>query len=146
MLLKYLFILQSLFFILSFSCNPVNENENKVSNVIDKNNIQGKPKIEFNETEFDFGEIIIGEKVTHRFKYKNIGSGELNITETIAGCGCSTVTIDKNPVKANEESFVEITFDSRGFHGLQIKKVEVFTNISDEPINLIISANVEMAD
>ena len=145
MLIKYIYILQSLFLVIIFSCNTTNENNKKVSDLIAENTIKGKPEIEFKETEFDFGKIIIGEKVIHRFKYKNIGVGELKITETIAGCGCSTVKIDKNPVIANEESFIEITFDSKGFHGLQIKKVEVFTNISDEPINLIISANVEMS-
>jgi len=142
MLLKKIYILKILFLLIVFSCNNSVSNNNQG---VDKNNVTGKPKIKFNETEFDFGEIIIGEKVNHRFKYKNIGKGELKITETIADCGCSSVKIKKKMIKANEESYIEITFDSRGFHGLQIKKVEVFTNASNKPIDLIISANVEMS-
>lgn len=139
MSLKYLLIIQSLFLFIAFSCNNTANNQEN-----NKKIITGEPKIEFNETEFDFGEIIYGEKVSYQFKFKNIGKGKLKITETIAECGCSTVRIDKNNITANQASYIEITFDSKGFHGLQIKKVEVFTNASKQPINLIISANVEM--
>ena len=53
---------------------------------------------------------------------------ELEIKETIADCGCSSVKVIKNPISSGEESYIEITFDSRGFHGLQIKNIEIYTN------------------
>jgi len=136
MTLKHLLIIQSLSLLIIFSCNNSTDNNEKIS--------AGVPKIEFNEIEFDFGKITSGEKVTHRFKYKNTGNGKLKITETVAGCGCSSVKIDKNPINADQTSYIEVTFDSKGFHGLQIKEIEVFTNASNKPINLIISANVDI--
>ena len=139
--IKYLTVFLILVSIINFACKS--ENSNNVE-VVD-NNLINKPIIKFNETEFDFGEIISGEKVSHRFKFKNIGEGKLNIKKTIADCGCSSVKIGENPTSSGEESYIEITFDSRGFHGLQIKNIEIFTNVSKEPINLIVSANVEIS-
>ncbi|MBN1251827.1 MAG: DUF1573 domain-containing protein [Bacteroidales bacterium] len=143
MLIKYLFVLLTLAIIISFSCNNGKSIKDKVD--VEGNLDNGEPQISFVETDFDFGDILIGEIVSHKFKYRNTGTGKLEIKETIANCGCSKVKVGNNPILAGQESYIEITFDSRGFHGLQIKKVEIITNISKQPVNLIISANVEMS-
>lgn len=42
-------------------------------------NIVETPRIEFKEKEFDFGEIAPVDKITHIFKFKNIGGDTLII-------------------------------------------------------------------
>jgi len=45
--------------------------------------------ISYPETEFDFGEIEEGEKVTHEFKFKNTGKEPLVISKAQGSCGCT---------------------------------------------------------
>ena len=45
--------------------------------------------VEFEETEFDFGTVMEGEKVTHVYKFKNTGDEPLIISNAKATCGCT---------------------------------------------------------
>jgi hypothetical protein len=103
----------------------------------------GQAQIKFSETEFDFGVIKQGEKVSHRFIFKNIGQGDLIIKNVDPSCGCTVASFPNIPVGPGEESYVEATFDSDGYQGLNIKQVEVRTNCSPSIINLTLSAKVE---
>ena len=91
-------------------------------------NKTGKPRVQFAETEFDFGNVIMGEKVSHRFTFKNIGGKDLLIDNVISSCGCTVVSYDKKPIATGDESFIEVSFDSEGYRGLQMKQVEVYSN------------------
>lgn len=51
----------------------------------------GQPAIAVEAPEFDFGKVRAGEKVEHRFKITNAGSGELRITKVKPDCGCAVV-------------------------------------------------------
>jgi hypothetical protein len=46
---------------------------------------QTAPQVQVNETTFDFGEVFEGATVTHDFKVKNTGAGELQITQVRPG-------------------------------------------------------------
>jgi hypothetical protein len=59
------------------------------------------------------------------------------------GCGCTAVSYTNIPVKAGEDSYVDATFDSEGFHGLNIKHIDVRTNCKPYSIQLTLSALVE---
>ena len=43
------------------------------------------PRLQIDETSFDFGTIDEGEIVRHAFKVRNLGSGELQITRVTPG-------------------------------------------------------------
>jgi hypothetical protein len=89
---------------------------------------KGNPKIKFEHLEFDFGNIEMGEQVSHRFIYKNAGTGNLKIENVIVSCGCTLVNYDKNPIAEGKESFIEVSFNSDGYRGLQKKDVEVYSS------------------
>jgi hypothetical protein len=105
-----------------------------------KNN--GIAAIKFSETEFDFGNINPGEKVAHRFVFKNTGKGDLIIKNVEPSCGCTVASFPDEPVKPGQESYIETTFDSEGFTGLNIKEIEVYTNCEPAVIKLTISAAI----
>ncbi len=45
------------------------------------NSTSKEPRIEFAQTEFDFGEVEAGEKVQHTFSFKNVGDADLVIAK-----------------------------------------------------------------
>ncbi|GAA4290686.1 DUF1573 domain-containing protein [Aestuariibaculum suncheonense] len=73
------------------------------------------PKIEFNETEHDFGEIEKGTPVETTFKYKNVGDAPLVITDIKSSCGC-TVPKDwsREPLAPGESAEFSVKFNGSG--------------------------------
>jgi len=114
------------------SCNSTENSKNR-----------GEAKIEFSQTEFDFGSIKHGEKVSHRFEFTNTGKGDLILKNVDPGCGCTVVSFPNTPIKPGEVSYIDATFDSEGFRGLNIKYIEVRTNCKPYNIQLTLSAVVE---
>ena len=70
--------------------------------------------ISYNETEFDFGEIEEGEKVTHEFSFKNTGSEPLVISKAQGSCGCTVPDWPKEPIAVGESAVIKVQYDSRG--------------------------------
>ncbi len=102
----------------------------------------GKPKIQFNHLDFDFGEIISGEKVSHRFVFRNTGAGDLTIENVISSCGCAVANYKKMPISTNDESFIEVIFDSEGYKGLQMKEIEIYSNCDSSKTTLKLWAKI----
>jgi hypothetical protein len=93
-------------------------------------------QIAFETMEHDFGKIREGEKVTHRFKFKNTGKVPLKITDVKPSCGCTASDYTKEPVPPGGEGYVEVVFDSQGRTGTQQKTVTVFAN-TDPPSHIL---------
>ena len=74
--------------------NPVTAEGGSVS-VKDDNG----PKIEFKETEYDFGTVMQGERLSHTFVFTNTGKSDLIISSAHASCGCTTSTPPKAPIR-----------------------------------------------
>jgi len=68
-----------------FSCSNTQENEGAITTDIVTNpatasgdsNSEKVAEIKFNHTDYNFGTVIAGEKVTHTFKFKNVGNKDL---------------------------------------------------------------------
>lgn len=73
---------------------------------------QGTP--EFESTTHNFGKIIDGEQVQHKFKFKNTGKGELTMANVQAHCGCTTPEWTRDIIPPGGEGFVLATFNSSG--------------------------------
>lgn len=104
--------------------NPIsaeNVNDEIISN-------DGMPIITFTETEYNFGTVIQGEKVSHKFMFKNTGDGNLVISNVKPSCGCTSPKWTREPVKPGEEGYIELTFDSSNKKGIQNKNVRISTN------------------
>lgn len=139
-----------IFFLIS-SCNNASSDKDKkvttdiVNNPItasgeyDKNSL---PKIEFDKENHDFGVIIQGEKVSHIFKYKNIGGSDLIIREVKATCGCTVVKFSRDPLASGKEDAVEVVFDSDRRQGIQHKTVYLWANTQPNRSEISISAEV----
>lgn len=105
--------------------------------------VAGKmPKVQFDKVDHDFGTIHAGDKVSTEFIVKNIGEGDLIITNAQATCGCTVPDYPKHPLKSGESAPIKVTFDSTGKSGNQSKTVTLTTNTETGSEKFNIRANV----
>lgn len=88
----------------------------------------GAAVIEFDKTEFDFGEIVEGDQVEGVFKVTNSGKTDLVITSAKATCGCTVPEWPKDAIKPGASADIKFTFNSRGRQGKQTKSITLKTN------------------
>lgn len=104
------------------------------------------PVMTFNDETHDFGKITQGEKVSYSFTFKNTGGSDLVISSAIGSCGCTVPTYPKGPVKAGEESKIDVVFDSEGKSGLVQKTVTITSNCNPSNHVLTINATINVPD
>jgi hypothetical protein len=104
------------------------------------------PVMEFEKTSHDFGQIIRGERVSYRFKFKNVGKLPLIISDVPSSCGCTVPEFSKLPVSPGEEGYVMVTFNSQTESGFRSKTVTVISNAQPRTQTLTMSANVVSAN
>jgi len=90
------------------------------------------PVISLDKTHHDFGKVLQGNKVSHKYKVTNIGTTPLQIKEVQVSCGCSSSVIGQRHINPGENTFIEVNFDSTGMIGTIHKSLNV---ISDDPSN-----------
>ncbi len=103
-------------------------------------------KMAFVETVHDFGKVIRGEKVSYKFRFKNIGKSDLIITHVSTSCGCTVGSYPHEPVKPGEEGTIAVTFDSTHKKGIQNKSITIVANTQPNRTVLRIKANVVMPE
>lgn len=101
-----------------------------------------QPKISFEKSSHDFGQVIQGEVVSYHFKFKNTGTGNLVIADVSTSCGCTVTDFPEGVIKPGEERSLEVTFDSDRRRGFQNKTVTVLTNAQPAETTLKIKAKV----
>ncbi|MGE0020615.1 MAG: DUF1573 domain-containing protein [Draconibacterium sp.] len=95
------------------------------------------------ETEtHDFGQLKSGEKLSFSFVFQNKGDGPIVIKDAATDCGCISAKFPQKQINQGETGVIEVTFNSAGLFGRQLKTVEILWN-SKELKHLIIFAEVE---
>ncbi|MBP9689160.1 MAG: DUF1573 domain-containing protein, partial [Bacteroidia bacterium] len=82
------------------------------------------------------------EPVDVVFKYKNIGKGNVTISNIKTDCNCSQPTWDKKPIAFNQTGEFTIKFYTVGLSGNQTKKITVFCDGQPNVYYLSFSASV----
>ena len=90
--------------------------------------VEMAPRMTFESSTTDFGEIRQGENIVVFFTYKNTGGKDLLVYEVIPSCGCTTAKLDKSPLSPGEKREVEVSFNSEGWSGHQQKSITFKTN------------------
>ncbi|TYO96343.1 uncharacterized protein DUF1573 [Geothermobacter ehrlichii] len=86
------------------------------------------PKIEVNETDFDFGTVLQGEKIEHAFAFHNAGDEPLLIDRVKSSCGCTAVLVSEKEIPPGGDGEVKATFDSTRFRGGVVKTIYLYSN------------------
>jgi Protein of unknown function (DUF1573) len=117
------------------ACNNTETKNNISTNVVkNSNSANGElkpytlPKMSFEDTTYDFGRIIQGEKVAYDFKFTNIGRSDLLISKVSTSCGCTVGKYPKYPIKPGGKGKIEVVFDSKSKRGFQNKTITVLAN------------------
>ena len=89
------------------------------------------PIMTFDEERIDFGTIKEGDKVTKVFKFTNTGKSNLVISNVSATCGCTVPNNwPKEPIEPGDKGQIEVTFNSQGKSGQQVKQITILANTS----------------
>ena len=102
-------------------------------------------KIEFTETEYDFGTIKDGEIVTHTFRFRNTGDVPLVIQNASASCGCTVPEKPEAPIAPGQTGEIKVRFDSSNKLGSTNKTVTVTAN-TDPAISFLMLKGVVEKD
>ncbi len=101
------------------------------------------PKIEFDEYEFDLGEMYQDEEKMHVFGFSNIGDAPLIIKRTQTSCGCTAAIASEGPIAPGARGEIRVSYNSKKTSGAQSKTVSVYTNAPDSVATLLVKAKVK---
>ena len=96
----------------------------------------------FAETEFDFGTIDEGEKVSHVYKFTNTGAEPLIISNAKGSCGCTVPKWPKDPIAPGEKGEILVEFNSKNKKNKQSKRVTITANTNPTQSFLTIKGDV----
>lgn len=82
----------------------------------------------FEETEFDFGTVPDGEKVSHTYKFKNTGAEPLILSNAKGSCGCTVPSWPREPIPPGGTGEITVEFNSQNKAGKRNQKVTITAN------------------
>ena len=94
------------------------------------------------DSAYNFGKVTDGEKVEYSYRFKNVGTKPLVVTEAHASCGCTVPQKPEKPILPGEMGFIKIVFDSKGRVGAAHKTITVSSNAKPEFPLLILTGDV----
>ena len=102
------------------------------------------PVIVWEKSTHDFGDMTQGDKVEHTFKFTNVGTEPIVITNVEVTCGCTLPkSWPRDPIAAGGKGEIVVAFNSTGKLGKQNKVVTVVSNaVNPEGKQIIFTANV----
>lgn len=123
------------------SCN-VTDKDDALPITADMIDPENPPVISFKSMTHDFGDVAMGQKLTHTFEFKNTGESPLLIHSVKPSCHC-TVLQDwsKKPIKPGETGSITAQFEGK-FAGKNNKYISVVANTSPNTTQLNLTANV----
>ena len=97
----------------------------------------------FEETEFDFGTVTEGEKVSHTFKFTNTGEEPLILSNAKGSCGCTVPQWPREPIAPGESGEVTVEFNSKNKKGKRNQKVTITANTNPPQTFIFLKGQVD---
>lgn len=91
------------------------------------------PSLSFDELVYDFGVAGPKKKISHTFKFKNIGTSTLKIYKLDTSCGCLASLMPKQTIPPEGTGEIRIKFYTRKYEGKQEKVIDVYSNDPKRP-------------
>lgn len=82
----------------------------------------------FEETEFDFGTVNDGEKVSHTYTFTNTGDEPLILSNAKGSCGCTVPSWPREPIAPGATGEITVEFNSKNKKGKRNQKVTITAN------------------
>lgn len=100
----------------------------------------------FEETEYDFGTVVEGEKVRHVYKFTNTGEEPLVISDAKGSCGCTVPEWPREPIAPGKSGQVTVEFNSRNKRGDKNQKVTITANTNPPQTFIYLKGTVQPKD
>jgi hypothetical protein len=83
---------------------------------------------------WDFGQVKKGTVLKHDFTLKNESDKVLNILSVNTSCGCTVSKVQKKKLLPQEQTLIEVKFNTKGYSGPVQQYVYVNTDSLDNPV------------
>lgn len=90
-----------------------------------------------------FGRLGSGEIAVLRFQLENASAKPLVILSSQRSCGCISLDHDAQPIAPGQARTLEMTFDSRGEYGWQLKRMDLILAGARKPLRIFVEADIE---
>lgn len=90
-----------------------------------------------------FGHLHTGEIAVMPVWVANESRQPVVLLDYERSCGCTSLEFDSQPILSGRARRIEVTFDSRGEWGWQLKQVDVQVAGMQRPLRLLVEADVE---
>src|SRR5437016_9584338 len=91
------------------------------------------PKIQFEQSVYDFGKVSAGEAVKHTYIFTNVGDTLLELSNVQPSCGCTTAGEWSRKVEPGKTGAIPVQFNSGAYNGGVTKTVTVTSNDKGQP-------------
>ncbi len=102
-----------------------------------------RSEIVFENTRYDYGEILVGSPGRCEFKFRNNGKLPLVLTNVQASCGCTVPQWSKEPVQAGKTGVIKIKYNTR-IPGTFLKTITVSSTAKNSMVVLSIKGKVTL--
>jgi len=94
---------------------------------------EGAPKLQFENTVYDFGKTSLVEKVAGTFKFKNTGDAVLKVQQPQPSCGCTTAGVKPDTLQPGETGELPFTLNLGRYTAKLEKHITVKSNDPKNP-------------
>ena len=108
-----------------------------------KANTERRSEIVFENTRYDYGEILVGSPGRCEFKFRNKGRLPLVLTNVQASCGCTVPQWSKEPIRAGKTGVIKIQYNTR-IPGTFLKTITVSSTAKNSMVVLSIRGKVTL--
>lgn len=84
--------------------------------------------VEIIDSVYNFGNVKEGDIVEFNFRFKNVGTKPLVVTNVSASCGCTVPEKPEQPIRPGETGFIKAKFNTDKRPGEAMKTVTVTSN------------------
>lgn len=97
----------------------------------------------FEATEFDFGIVQDGEKVSHTYTFTNTGNEPLILSDAKGSCGCTVPKWPREPIAPGASSDIVVEFNSKNKKGKRNQKVTITANTNPPQTFIYLKGEVQ---
>ncbi|HEX4886587.1 MAG TPA: DUF1573 domain-containing protein [Luteibaculaceae bacterium] len=96
-------------------------------------NVLAQPVVRFHQNTVQLPSVREGDPVRFKIAVSNDGNQPLIFTDSKVACKCTRVFFPLRPIAPGAVDSVAVFFDTEGKVGLQQRKVDLFSNASNNP-------------
>lgn len=107
--------------------------------------VWAQPQMRFTVETNNLGTVLWSNPVISDFVFTNTGNEPLEIKDVKPACACTIADWTKSPVQPGQTGKITAVFDAKAL-GTFFKEVEVYSNVSDDPVYLAMEGKVVATD